>query len=206
MNVAKSNDVISASVTRGSTQSDQMEVCGRYRAECLDAQGNVKWVEEFDNLVTTEGKRFLLDTVFIPSAAGTGTLGSAVMHFRAAYIASVTTPALTNTYATPGYTEPSATLIPARGSPAFSAAALVTGVDKTTPVAFSTGAMGGSGLTATIYGIGIVVLNAATAGALGTPSNTAEANAKLYSVGNFTASKSVSSGDTLNVTYTTTLS
>lgn len=205
MNVAKLNDVIGASVTRGSSQSDQMEVCGRYRAECLDAQGNVKWVEEFDNIVTTEGKKFLLDTVFIPTTAGTGTLGSAVMHFRAAYIASVTTPALTNTYATPGYTEPSATLITARGSPAFLAATLVTGVDKATSAAFTTNAMGGSGLTATIYGIAIVVLNAATVGTLGTPSDVAQAGAKLYSVGNFTASKPVSSGDTLNVTYTTTL-
>lgn len=207
MNTAKSQDVLDASVTRGSSQSEQMEVSGRYRAECLDAQGNVKWVEDFDNIVTTEGKRFLLDTVFISGSAGTGTLsGGAVMHFRAAYIASVTTPAITNTYAVPGYTEPSSTLITARGIPAWSAAALVTGVDKATSAAFTTGAMGGSGLTATIYGIAIVVLNAATVGTLGTPSDVAQAGAKLYSVGNFTASKPVSSGDTLNVTYTTTLS
>lgn len=204
MNVAKSNDVISASVTRGSTQSDQMEVCGRYRAECLDAQGNVKWVDDFDNLVTTEGKKFLLDTVFINGLAGTGTLsGGAVMHFRMAFVGSDTTAAITQTYLSPVYTEVANTIITARGSPTFSAATLVTNVDKATSAVSASIA---SGAATNIYGVAIVVLNAASAGDLGVVTNTLQSGAKLYSYGKFTTAKVVSSGDTLNVTYTTSLS
>ena len=202
MNAAKSNDVIAASVTRGSGQSDQMSLSGRYRAECLDAQGNVKWVVDFDNLVPTEGKRFLLDTAFISGSAGTGTLsGGAVMHFRMAFVGSDTTAAITQTYGTPVYTEVANTVITARGSPTFSAAALVTGVDKATSAVSAS--IGGAG--ATVYGVAIVVLNAASAGNLGVVADLGTSGAKLYSYGKFTTAKVVSSGDTLNVTYSTTL-
>lgn len=36
----------------------------RYRVECRDRAGNLKWVEEFDNLVTTAGKNKLIDACF----------------------------------------------------------------------------------------------------------------------------------------------
>jgi len=199
MNVTKSQDVIGASVTRGSTQSDQMEVIGRYRAECLDAQGNVKWVEDFDNLVTTEGKNFLLDTVFIAGSAGTGTLTSTSMFFRMAFIGTNTTALATMTYAIPTYTEIANTVITARGSPTFSAASAGA---KSTSAAVSASIAGAGG---TVYGVSIVALNAAAVGNLGVVADTATSGAKLYSMGLFASAKVVSSGDTLNVTYTTTL-
>lgn len=40
----------------------------QYRVECLDAAGRVRWIEEMHNLVTTQGKTFVLDTVFRGSA------------------------------------------------------------------------------------------------------------------------------------------
>ena len=35
---------------------------GYYHVECRDAQGNLKWTEEFPNLVVAIGKQLMLDT------------------------------------------------------------------------------------------------------------------------------------------------
>lgn len=192
MNVAKSNDVIGASVTRGSSQSDQMEVIGRYRAECLDAQGNVKWVEEFDNLVTTQGKNHLLDHGLNGPASAVTT--------RMSFINNTPTPAIVigDNYQThAGFTEIGTGVIAARGSPNFTVAA-------------SAGAKATSGaVSASIAGTGVVAgvainLAVGTATNLGTVADVT-AGYILYSAGTFATAKSVSNGDTLNVTYTTTL-
>lgn len=37
---------------------------GHYFLRCLDPSGVEKWLEEFDNLVTNEGRTFVLETVF----------------------------------------------------------------------------------------------------------------------------------------------
>ena len=197
MNNTKSQDIASATVTRGATESNQMEAHGRYVAQCFGADGQLKWSEEFDNLVTTEGKNFLLDTVMI-GTAGTGALASVNMFYRMAFIATNTAPVATMTYATPTYTEATSGVIASRGSPAFSASA---GGVKSTSAAVSAAIVG----TATIYGVSIVVLNAAVVGNLGIVSDVATATAKLYSFGLFGSAKSVTSGDTLNVSYSTTL-
>ena len=38
-----------------------VKVGQRYRVECHDRHGNLKWVEEFDNLVVTAGRNKYLD-------------------------------------------------------------------------------------------------------------------------------------------------
>lgn len=197
MEITKSQDLATATVTRGAAEVTAMEVHGSYVAQCFGADGALKWEEKFDNLVTTEGKNFLLDTVFI-GAAGTGALTSVNMFYRMAFVATNTAAVATMTYATPTYTEATSGVIAARGSPAFSASA--SGV-KATSAAVSASVVG----TATIYGVSIVVLNAAAVGNLGVVADTATSGAKLYSFGLFGAAKSVSNGDTLNVTYSTTL-
>lgn len=189
MNTAQSQDIASASVTRGGASVEAMEAHGRYTVECVGADGKVKWAEEFDNLVTTEGKNFLLDW-------GLGGTASAISA-RMSFIASGT-PAATDTYAThAGFTEVASGVIATRGTPTFSAAAA--GVKQTsTPVSAS---IVGTG---TVTGVAINLI-AGTVGNLGVVADNATAGAKLYSAGLFASSKSVSSGDTLNVTYSTTL-
>lgn len=193
MNVAKTQDVLGASVTRGSSQSEQMEVCGRYRAECLDAQGNVKWVEEFDNLVTTQGKNHLLDHGLAGPATAVNT--------RMSFINNSPTPVpvIGDTYAThAGFTELGSGVIASRGSPNFSVAA--SGGAKSTSAAVSANVIG----TGVVGGVAINLI----VGAVGNVANvadTATAGAILYSAGTFTTAKSVSNGDTLNVTYSSTL-
>ena len=40
-----------------------MGIEGYWKAECRDAQGNLKWSEEFPNLVVAVGKQLMLDTL-----------------------------------------------------------------------------------------------------------------------------------------------
>lgn len=189
MNISKTQDIISAGVVRGSEQSEVMEVIGRYRAECLDAQGNLKWFHEFDNLVTTQGKNHLLDH----GLAGPAT----AVNVRMSYITSGT-PVAGDTYAThAGFTELGSGVIASRGTPSFSAAAA--GV-KQTATAVAASIIG----TGTVTGVAINLIVGAV-GNLGVVGDTATVGGILYSAGLFGVSKSVSSGDTLNVTYSTTL-
>lgn len=189
MNQAKTQDIIGASVSRGGAQNDEMMALGRYKVDCLDANGNVKWTEEFDNLVTTQGKNHLLDN----GLAGPASAVAARMSFITSG-----TPVVGDTYAThAGFTELGSGVIAARGTPSFSAASA--GV-KQTSAAVSASIIG----TGTVTGVAINVV-VGTVGNLGVVADTATAGAILYSAGLFGTSKSVSSGDTLNVTYSTTL-
>ncbi len=48
-----------------------MGIEGFYKVECRDAQGNLKWDEEFPNLVVAVGKELLLDTLLRTSGTYT---------------------------------------------------------------------------------------------------------------------------------------
>lgn len=189
MNKSQSLDMSSAEVTRGGSTVEVGEVIGRYTAECFDTSGMLRWSEDYDNLVTTQGKNHLLDT----GLAG----GANAISARLSLITSGT-PVVGDTYAThAGFAELSNTVVAARGTPAFSASSA--GV-KQTSAAVSFSIIG----TGTIVGSAINVV-AGTVGNLGVVADTATASAVLYSAGLFAASKSVTAGDTLNVTYSTTL-
>ena len=176
---------------------ETMEIQGQYTAVCLDQNGNEKWTEKWDNLVTTQGRNWLLDVTLIPGSAGSGA-SPANMFFRMSLITSGA-PVAGDTYAShAGFVELPNTVVAARGSPQFAAAAA--GV-KATSSAVSFAIIG----TGTITGAAINVLNATSVGNLGNAVDTATANAVLYSAGIFAGSKSVTAGDTLNVTYSTTL-
>lgn len=189
MNTAKTQDTITADVIRNSENTDEMCALGRYRAECFDSLGNMKWSEEFDNLVTTEGKNHLLDH---------GLTGSAnAVSLRMSFITSGT-PVAGDTYAThAGFTELANTVIATRGTPSFSAAS--SGV-KQTAAAVQSSIIG----TGTVTGVAINLV-AGSLSNLGVVGDTATSGGVLYSAGLFLNSKSVSSGDLLNVTYSTTL-
>jgi hypothetical protein len=48
-----------------------MGVDGYYKVECRDANGNLKWNEEFPNLVVAIGKQLMLDTLLRTSGTYT---------------------------------------------------------------------------------------------------------------------------------------
>lgn len=162
--------------------SDAVESCsatGVYKVTCVGEDGQVKWEDEYKNLVTTVGKNDLLDKFLTGSA------------YTATWFLGLVDGASTPTYAAAdtaashaGWTESAAYSNATRPAPAWSAASA--GSKATTATAFNINA------TATIAGT-FLIANSTKSGTTGV----------LYSAGSFTGgNKSVSSGDTLNVTYT----
>ncbi len=143
-----------------------------YRVECCGPDGAVKWVEEFDNLVTTAGKTDIIDK-YVKASAYTASwfLG----------LKGTGTAAVGDTLAShAGWSE----VTPYSGNrPGITWGTTASGSNTATAVTFTMNA------TATVAGA--FVCNAAS-GTSGT----------LYSVGDFAASRSVGSGDTINLTMT----
>jgi hypothetical protein len=171
-----------------------MGVEGYYHVECRDAQGNLKWNEEFPNLVVAVGKQLLLDTLLRTSGTYT-TVGPFL-----GLINNSTTFAAADTMASKSWTELTTYTVGGsgvRGTAVFAASTSsgTTPSNVTTSTATAiTYTMTGS---ATVYGCFLVT----GSGAVSTLSSTA---GTLYSEGNFSTAKTVTSGDTVTVTYSTT--
>lgn len=143
-----------------------------YAVECFGADGKLKWREVIDNLITTEGKNDLLDKYFKGSA------------YTAAWylgLKGTGSAAAGDTLAShAGWAE----VTPYAGNrPAITFGTTSAGSNTASAVSFSINA------TATVAGAFIASVNTGTAG-------------KLYSAGDFAASRSVISGDVINVTPT----
>jgi hypothetical protein len=171
-----------------------MGIDGQYHVVCHDAQGNLKWEDEFPNLVVAVGKELLLDTLLRTSGTYTtvgpflGLINNSTTYAAADTMTSKTWTELT-TYTVGGSA--------VRGTAVFAAASSsgTTPSNVTTSTATAiTYTMTGS---ATVYGCFLVT----GTGAVSTISSTA---GTLYSEGNFSTAKTVTSGDTVTVTYSTT--
>jgi hypothetical protein len=148
----------------------------RFTFECLGSDGQLKWSESFDNLVTTAGKTDLLDK-YLKGASytagwflllkGTGTVAAG------------------DTLAShAGWSE----VNPYTGNrPGITWGTTTAGSNTATTVSFSITS------AATVAGAGICTVSSGTSGL-------------LYNAGDFTSgSKAVDTGDTLNVTITLTV-
>lgn len=179
-----SRDNVNADVSYGPNRitGDELIPKGRYLVWCVGADGKEKWRDTIDNLVTTVGKNDFLDKYLLGSAytqtvrmglAGTGT--KAVGDTQASH-AGWSEVGLANA---PTYTGN-------RKSVTMGAAAAGSSVSPTQAFA-----MTGSGTVA-----GCFINNGGSA----TIDNT---TGVLFSAGDFTGgSKTVTSGDTINVVYT----
>ena len=182
-------DSVDATVVRNAGHTEIIGLEGTYTAECYDVQGNLKWSDSIENLTTNVGRQNLLNSYF----ANTGG-GAVVMGLMAASGGS-STPAYTDTQASHGgWLEAGNANAPTysgtRKTPSFSAATNANPSVLTTSAAV-TFSMTGSG---TVYG---AFINIGGSTAIDNTTGT------LFSAGNFTAgSKTVTSGDTINVTYT----
>jgi hypothetical protein len=178
-------DSVDATVIRGAGQTEFVGLEGVYSVECHDAQGNLKWSETIENLTTNVGRKSLLDSYF----ANTGG-GAIVMGLKGTGTAAYAdTQASHATWLEVGGTN-APTYSGTRKTPTFSTATSANPSVLTTSAAvvFS---MTGSG---TVAGAFINV------GGSSTIDNT---TGVLFSAGDFTAgSKTVTTGDTINVTYT----
>lgn len=188
--ITKFGDSCEATVTRNAGQADNMGLEGVYTFECYDAQGNLKWSDSIGNLTTNVGRKNLLDSYFANTGGGAIVMGLAGPNGSATF-----TPAYADTQAShAGWYEIGGANAPTysgnRKTPSFSAATTANPSVLTTAsaVVFS---MTGSG---TVSGAFINVGGSATI------DNT---TGTLFSIGAFTAGdKIVTSGDTINVTYT----
>ena len=171
-----------------------MGVEGHYVVECRDAAGKLKWEEEFPNLVVAVGKELMLNTLLRTSGTYT-TVGPFL-----GLINNSTTFAAADTMTSKTWTELTTYTVGGsgvRGTAVFAAATSsgTTPSNVTTSTATAiTYTMTG---TATVYGCFLVT----GTGAVSTISSTA---GTLYSEGNFSTAKTVTSGDTVTVTYSTT--
>ena len=170
---------------------------GSYKVECHDANGNLKWTEEFPNLVVAAGKQLLLDTLLRGSAYSVvgPFLGLTNKTLTPAATDTMTTLITTNTAEFTNYTVGGSAV---RGTAVFAASSSTgaTPSNVTTSSATSiTYTITGAG--GTIYGCFLVT----GSGAVNTQSST---GGTLYSEGNFTTAKATTAGDTVSVTYSTT--
>ena len=191
---ASCGDNAVASLQANVTIPEGMGVEGFYKIECRDAAGNLKWEEEFPNLVVAVGKQLMLDTLLRTSGTYT-TVGPFL-----GLINNSTTFAAADTMTSKTWTELTTYTVGGsgvRGTAVFAAStssgSTPSNVTTSTATAI-TYTMTGS---ATVYGCFLVT----GTGAVSTISSTA---GTLYSEGNFSTSKSVTSGDTVTVTYSTT--
>jgi len=180
----KMADSCDATVVRGASMKESQSISGYYEVECHGADGQLKWKDDIHNIVTTVGLNLTMDTVLGNSAAGAVVMG----------LKGVGTAVLADTQAShASWLEVGGANAPTytgnRQTPTFSAASA--GAKATSAaLVFS---MTGSG---TVAGCFINI------GGSATKDNT---TGTLFSAGDFTAgSKTVTSGDTLSVTYTAT--
>lgn len=177
---------------------EQLGIHGHYHVVCHDKDGNLKWEEEFPNLVVAAGKQLMLDTLLRTSGTYTTVgpfLGLTNQSLTPAATDTMTTLVTTNAAEFTNYTVGGSAV---RGTATFAASSSAgsTPSNVTTSTASSityliTGAGG------TVYGCFLVT----GTGAVDTQSSTA---GTLYSEGNFSTSKVTTAGDTVTVTYSTT--
>lgn len=145
-----------------------------YHVECVGADGVVKWTEEYKNLVTTVGKTDIIDKYF----KGVAYTAAWFLGLKGAGTAAVGDTLASHA----GWAE----VTPYTGN----------------RLAITFGTTSGGSNTATAVSYSITLAGPTTvAGAFVCSVNTGTGGT-LYSAGDFAVSRSVVSGDTLNVTLT----
>lgn len=177
---SKANMGASSDLAMNAAVEENVEVTSNYLFECYDRHGNLKWVEETQNLVVTVGLNELLDKTFKASAYTASWFVG--LKGAGAVIASDTMASQTNWSELTPYSNAT--------RPALTLGAVASGsVDNSASKAsFNINA------TATIVGA-FTVNNNTKGGTAGV----------LYGAADFGASRAVLDGDTLNVTVTLTV-
>ena len=178
----KASDKVGAMIGRGGKSGEGASASGYYEVDCYDKDGNLKWHDDIHNLITTQGLNHMLDSTL-----------NAATQLTTWYMIPYTTGTIGagSTYAVPVVVE--STNYDEAARPEWTEGAAAAGVitNGTAVVMTWNG-------TDTVNGIELV--------SFATKSDTAQAGARLFSQGAFTGgAKAMTSGDTLNITYTVTL-
>lgn len=193
-------DNIGATIIRRSDMNEKNLVHGTYSAKCFDKDGNLKWEEEFDNVVTDVGANLMLSTMFKSTSNTLYYLGliSSVGYTGIPVVADTM-----SSHSSGGHVWVEAgngTNYPVWTTPASNARVTVafgTVSARSAPLSatanFTIGATGG-----TINGCFLVT----GTGAVATNNDT---NGTLYSAGAFGTAKVVTPADVVQVTYSTSV-
>jgi len=177
--------------------SESVGIEGYYHVVCRDADGNIKWEEEFPNLVNAVGKQLMLDTLL--STSGTYT---PVGPFLGLISGAAPTFAAADTMLSHGgWTEFVDYTV---GGSAVRGTAVFTSATSTGSSPSNVTTKAASAITYTITGAGGTVggcFLVTGSGAVSTQNSTA---GTLYSAGAFATPKVTTAGDTVSVTYSTT--
>jgi hypothetical protein len=182
---SKANDQSSALITKNNGLSETTIITGVFHFECVGADGVVKWTDNFPNQVTTAGRNDMLDKYFAGAA------------YTAAWYMGLVSGATTPSYS------PTDTLASHAGWTELATTTYTTVGTNRITMGFNAASAGAKSSTSTSFPI---IASATVAGALVTATQSGSASGVLYSAGNFTGgNRTVVSTDTLNVTYTATL-
>lgn len=181
--------------------NESVGVEGHYSVVCHDADGNIKWEESFPNLVNAVGKQLMLDTLLSTLSPSTYTTAGPFLGLIAG--GAITFSAADTFTSHGGWTEYTAYDI--AGNSAIRATAVFASATSSGISPSNVTSKAAASITFTITAPGGVVggcfLLTGT-GATNLKSNTTLGT--LYSAGAFAVPKTVSAGDTVNVTYSTT--
>jgi hypothetical protein len=176
--------------------SETVGIEGVYHVVCRDAEGNIKWEEQFPNLVNAVGKELMLDTLL------SGTSYTTVGPFLGLISGASPTFAASDTMVThAGWTEFINYTVggsAVRGTAVFTSATST----GTTPANVTTKAA--AAITYTITGAGGTVGGCFLVTGSGAASTLSNTGGTLYSAGAFATAKITTAGDTVSVTYSTT--
>ena len=194
--LGKVGDSAVVTLQAGAAKDESLGIAGVYHVECRDSEGNLKWTEEFPNLVNAVGKELMLNTLL------RGTSYSVTGPFLGLISGSGSTYSASDTMVThAGWTEFANYTVggsAVRGTAVF-AVASSTG---STPSNVTTSAA--TAITYTITGAGGTVGGCFLVLGSGASSTINNTGGTLYSAGNFTTAKITTAGDTVSVTYSTT--
>lgn len=193
--VSKTDHLVDAAILKTAAMEDILHPGGKYHFVCHDKDGIEKWADTIDNVVATVGRNLMLDTLLAGSAY---TVTGPYLGLISAVSYGAGPVAADTMLSHSGWTEAGNANAPTYTSPrktaAFNAASGGTKA-LTAPLTFAIT----SGTNVVIKGAFLVL----GSGAVSTIDNT---SGVLYSAGTFTGGdKTVSNGDTLTVSYQTSL-
>lgn len=196
MEYANANESLGAALTRGAAFTEGAWAEGIYKVECRNANGDLKWTEEFKNVVCTEGKNAAL-THFLKGSAYTasqvmGLIGNTTYSAPAA---GNTAANINTTGSANSWNESTSAVSATRQTPSF-------GTASAGSLSLSAAATFSITGTDTINGVFVLMRSAAGVAPTTAVGNTSGA---IWSAGAFASAKAVTSGDTLSVSYTTSL-
>jgi hypothetical protein len=182
------SDSLTVGVASNSSAGDQLRIAGVFTVECRDADGNLKWQERFNNVVTNAGKHDMLDK-YLQGSAYTAAFYIGLI---SGTVGSGTTAATDTAASHAGWSEAGGTNLPtysnaARITPSWNAAGSPTVGSKNFASAASFN-MNGAGIVVGAFLSSVATKDSATG--------------ILFSCGAFTGgNKTVAANDTLNVSY-----